>query len=93
LAELIERSAHEPVSPMWLAPIYAALGELDDGIAALERGLSDWGPGYVLILGSPACEAMRSHPHFAEILRSVGYTGPWASPPAAVTPDLSTRLR
>ncbi len=80
LEELIERSAGEAISPMWMAPIYAGLGDIDGGIAALERGIEDWGPAYTIYVASPACEALSADPRFAEILRRVGYAGPWARP-------------
>ena len=80
LEELIERSAREAISPMWMAPIYAGLGDVDGGIAALERGIEDWGPAYAIYVASPACEALSADPRFAEILRRVGYAGPWARP-------------
>jgi len=80
LGELLERSPRECVSPSWLAMIYAGLGEVAEGIAVLERGVPDWGGAYVIPLATLAHSAFRSHPRFGEILRSVGYTGPWASP-------------
>jgi hypothetical protein len=60
--------------------IYAGLGEVAEGIAVLERGVPDWGGAYVIPLATLAHSAFRSHPRFGEILRSVGYTGPWADP-------------
>jgi tetratricopeptide (TPR) repeat protein len=80
LDELIERSRHEGISPKWMAPIYAGLGDIEGGITALEAGVEDWGPGYALYVGCPASEALAVDPRFTEILRRVGYTGPWARP-------------
>jgi serine/threonine-protein kinase len=80
LGELLERSPREHVPPVWLAVVYAGLGEVAEGIAVLERGIPDWGGAYVIPLAGPSYDVLRSHPRFGEILRSVGYTGPWASP-------------
>ena len=66
---------------MWMAPIYAAGARgIDGGIAALERGIEDWGPAYTIYVASPACEALSADPRFAGNLRRVGYAGPWARP-------------
>ncbi len=80
LEELIERSAREAISPMWMAPIYAGLEDIDGGIAVLERGIEDWGPAYTIYVASPACQALAPDPRFTEILRRVGYAGPWSRP-------------
>ena len=85
LSELLERSAREPVSPGWVAVIYDGLGEVDEGIEALERGIPDWGPAYVLSLAARTLWTLQSHPRFWEILRGLGYTGPRRSPPAPAT--------
>jgi serine/threonine-protein kinase len=80
LAELLEKPQPQGVPPIWLATIYAGTGEVAEGIAALERGVQDWGSAYPILLAGPIYSALRSDPRFGAILRSVGYTGPWASP-------------
>ena len=51
------------------------------GASRLLRQASRTGvPGYTLYVGCPACEALAVDPRFTEILRRVGYTGPWARP-------------
>jgi serine/threonine-protein kinase len=84
LAELLERSRPEDVAPIWLAMIHAGLGEVAESIAVLERGVPDWGSAYPLLLAGPMYSALRSDPRFGEMLRSVGYTGPWGRPEVAV---------
>jgi TolB-like protein/Flp pilus assembly protein TadD len=84
LGELLERSPREDVSPVWLAMVYAGLGEVAQGMAVLERGVPDWGGAYVVPLACAYYDRLRSHPRFGEILRSVGYTGPWGRPEVAV---------
>ena len=79
VAEFNARSAREPIMPVWMASIHDALGEVEEGIAALERGLSDWGPGYVLTLAGPPVDRLRGDPRFTAIMESVGYAGPWAT--------------
>ena len=73
------------LSPVWVALIHDGLGEVDEGIEALERGIPDWGPAYVLSLAARTLWTLQSHPRFWEILRGLGYTGPRRSPPAPAT--------
>jgi eukaryotic-like serine/threonine-protein kinase len=87
LAELLERSARESVSPLWVAMIHDGLGEVAEGIGVLERGIPDWGQAYVLPLASRTVSALQSHPRLWEILKGLGYTSPRASPPAPATSD------
>lgn len=77
LAELLERSQPKDVPPIWLATVHAGLEEVDEGIAVLERGIPDWGSAYPIFLAGPIYSGLRRDPRFGEILRSVGYTGPW----------------
>jgi serine/threonine-protein kinase len=79
LEELRERSRTGYVSPIQFAVVHDGLGEVEEGLAVLERGMADWGGAYVLPLASPAYDTLRGHPRFAEMLRSAGYVGPWAS--------------
>jgi serine/threonine-protein kinase len=85
LAELLERSRPEVVPPIWLATIHAGLGEVAEGIAVLERGVPDWGSAYPIFLVGPIYSGLQSHPRFGALLRSVGYTGPWAAPAGTAT--------
>jgi serine/threonine-protein kinase len=79
LDELLERSRHGYVAPMLLAMVHAGLGEVAEGIAILEQDALDRGGACVPGLVGPIYDALQSHPRFGEMLRSVGYTGPWAS--------------
>ncbi len=83
LAELLERPLPGGVPSIWLAIVHAGLGEVTEGVAVLERGVPDWGSAYPIMLAGPSFDTLRSHPRFGEILRSVGYTGPWAPAPGA----------
>jgi hypothetical protein len=80
LDELRERSRHGYVAPMQLAMVHAGLGEVDEGIAILERDAPDRGGACVPGLVGPIYSGLQGDPRFGEILRAVGYTGPWASP-------------
>lgn len=83
LSELVERSRPEAVPPIWLATIHAGLGEVDEGVAVLQRGVPDWGSAYPIFMAGPIYSVLRSDPRFGEILRSVGYTGPASRPAGA----------
>ena len=72
LNELLERSEREPVGAPWLASIYGGLGEVDEALAVLERGIPDWGPTYPFSLAAPAWGVLRAHPRFQDIATSVG---------------------
>jgi len=71
------------------ASIDDALGEVDEGIAALERGLADWGPGYILTLAGPPVDKLRGDPRFRAIMESVGDAGPWATADQSGRRDLA----
>jgi tetratricopeptide (TPR) repeat protein len=80
LEELRERSRHEYVAPVLLAMVHAGLGEVAEGIAVLERDASDRGGACVPAMIGPVYSALEGDPRFGRMLRSIGYTGPWASP-------------
>jgi serine/threonine-protein kinase len=80
LDELLERSRHGYVPPAQIALVYDGLGEVSEGIAMLERGVPELGGASVLSMAGPSYARLRSHPRYGEILRGLGYTGPWAGP-------------
>ena len=80
LEELRERSRHGYVAPVLLAMVHAGLGEVAEGIAVLERDASDRGGACVPAMIGPVYSAWGGDPRFGRMLRSIGYTGPWASP-------------
>jgi len=84
LEELRERSRRAYVAPMQLAMVHAGLGEVAEGIAVLERDASDRGGACVPGMVGSIYSGLQRDPRFGRMLRSVGYTGPWACPADAV---------
>ncbi len=93
LEELLERSRSGYVSPTVLAMIHDCLGEVTEGIAALEQDLPERGGACVPPLTSPAYSALQDHPRFGKMLRSVGYTGPWGGSAGMNTTELRPPAR
>jgi tetratricopeptide (TPR) repeat protein len=72
LAELDARSQQTYVQPVWLAVIYAALGEKDRAFEFLQKGYSDRSGWLIYLKLDPAFQLLRSDPRFTDLVRSVG---------------------
>ena len=62
------------VSPGELATLYAALGERERALAALERAYAAHDPQLQFLGIDPALDSLRAEPRFADLLRRIGLT-------------------
>lgn len=72
LAELLERSRTDYVSPYYLAVICAGLGESDKAIDFLQQGLTDRSDMMVILGIEPKFDVLRASTRFNEILNRIG---------------------
>src|SRR5262245_10505710 len=63
---------HSP--PTQIAAAYAALGETDEALSWLERGVAEHDPHVVGLNRLPAFEHLRSHPRVVALARQMGLT-------------------
>jgi serine/threonine-protein kinase len=75
LRELHAQREQTYVSPLCLAEISAALGEIDDAFNWLECAFAERTPFLVALGVSPAYDRLRSDPRFPPLLRRVGLEG------------------
>jgi tetratricopeptide (TPR) repeat protein len=72
LRELKEKAAKEHVSPVYLARIHLALGEIDQAFAWLRKAF-DERSDHILVLGiDPIYDPLRSDPRYVQLLRDIG---------------------
>ncbi len=72
LAELLEQSERERVSPAGIALIYAQLGNRDRAFEWLEMSLEERSPFLLFLRVSPRLDPLRGDPRFDRLLRQVG---------------------
>jgi hypothetical protein len=72
LNELHAQREQTYVSPLCLAEISAALGEVEDAFNWLERAFAERTPFLVALGVSPAYDSLRSDPRFPSLLRRIG---------------------
>ncbi len=72
LAELQKRSVVSYVSPYYQAVIYVGLGESENALGALQRGIEDRSDSMALLGVEPKFDGLRSSPKFVKILNLVG---------------------
>jgi serine/threonine protein kinase/tetratricopeptide (TPR) repeat protein len=75
LHELRAQRAQSYVSPLCLAEVSAALGEVDDAFNWLESAFTERTPFLVALGVSPAYDSLRSDPRFPPLLRRLGLEG------------------
>ncbi|HEY6050123.1 MAG TPA: tetratricopeptide repeat protein, partial [Thermoanaerobaculia bacterium] len=76
LTELREFSKTRYVSPYYLAPAHAALGDFETAFARLEEAFAERSPGMTYLMIDPNLDDLRSDPRFGELLRRVGFDSP-----------------
>ncbi|MGH9838956.1 MAG: protein kinase domain-containing protein [Blastocatellia bacterium] len=74
LAALLKLSAERYVPPYNIAMIYNGLGERDETLAWLERGVEQRDPRMTSLKVEPKWNNLRANPRFQELLRRVGFT-------------------
>jgi len=72
LAELIEQSAEQYVSPYNLAKIYASLEEKEEAFVWLEKAYQERHPDFIELKVEPVLDNLRDDSRFADLLRRVG---------------------
>ncbi len=70
--DLAELSKRKYVSPLFIAGIYAGLGERDQAFAWLEKAYQERPPSMTLIGVEPVFDSLRSDPRFVDLVRRVG---------------------
>ncbi len=73
LAELGERAKHSYVPPYLFAMTHAALGEVDQALAALEQGYAERDIYMTWLKVDDAFDALRGEPGFRNLLRRMGF--------------------
>ncbi len=74
LAALLKLSAGRYVPPYNIAMIYNGLGERDETLAWLERGVEQREPRMISLKVEPKWNNLRADPRFRDLLRRVGFT-------------------
>jgi len=74
VGKLLELGKQRYVSPYYLAIVYAGLGEQEQALDWLARGVEDHSDTMVLLGVEPKFDGLRSSPRFAEIARRAGVT-------------------
>jgi TolB-like protein/Tfp pilus assembly protein PilF len=72
LAELERPSKDRPVSPFFIALVYAGLGERDAAFAALEGAFTERSGSIRYLKIEPRLDSLRSDPRYADLMRRVG---------------------
>ncbi|MGE5277685.1 MAG: protein kinase domain-containing protein [Acidobacteriota bacterium] len=72
LAELQIISQNRFVSPYYLAPAYAALGDVERAFSFLEAAFAERSHGMTFLTTDPNLDDLRADPRFAELVRRVG---------------------
>jgi hypothetical protein len=71
--ELKELSKQRYVSSIFVAEIYAALGEREEAFEWLEKGYEERSIGILFLRNDPLWDNLRSDPRFQELVRRVGF--------------------
>ena len=71
LAELEERSGHEPVPPLALATVHYGFGDLDNFFAYLDQAIEARDFWLLLLNIDPGFAALRAHPRFIETMTRI----------------------
>jgi TolB-like protein/Flp pilus assembly protein TadD len=74
LATLLKLSAERYVPPYNIAMIYNGLGERDETLAWLDRGVEQRDPRMTSLKVEPKWNNLRADPRFQDLLRRVGFT-------------------
>jgi predicted Zn-dependent protease len=72
LAEIDGFAKDHYVSSYFRAQILASLGEIDEGMAALERAFEERVHWLVTVRNDPLLVALRQHPRFDDLAQRVG---------------------
>ena len=72
LAELERLSGTRYVSPYYLAPAHAALGEIDLAFSRLDEAFAERSNGMTYLTTDPNLDDLRADPRFGELVRRVG---------------------
>jgi len=73
LEELRERARHGYVSPYHFAMIYAALGDQQQALAALDQGYAERDRYLTWLRVDDAFDPLHKDPHFQDLLRRIGF--------------------
>jgi len=71
LSDLISRSRQRYIPPVYVARVYFALGEMDQGFAWLEKAYSARDSQLEFLAGDPLYDPVRSEPRFQDLVRRV----------------------
>ena len=69
--DLLDRRQRESVDPMSLAFVYLGLGDRENALAWLERGVEIGGMTTVLARSEPHLQVLASEPRYQEVLRKL----------------------
>jgi adenylate cyclase len=72
LGDLREQSEHRYISPVIIAGVYKALGQIDEAFVWLEKGLAERAYWIVYLNISPQFDFLRSDARFRELVRKIG---------------------
>ncbi len=73
--EMVEKEAgRKPVSPYFVAGVYARLGENDKALEWLQKARDQHADYLVTIKVDPVFDGLRSKPGFLYLMRSIGLT-------------------
>ncbi len=78
LDELTEASKQKYVNPLFVAEVYAGLGQGEDTLLWIERASQEHAPDFKNQITSPVYDELRSFPRFRSILKKVGVSGTYA---------------
>jgi len=73
LGRLKQESKREYVSPYYLARACTALGEKEEALGWLQKGVDTYAGGMDRLKVEPAFDPLRSDPHFQELLRRMNF--------------------
>jgi len=72
IEELKEISNKQYISPIWIANVYASLGENDKAFERLEKAYEERNEGLVYMKINPSFNPIRTDPRFSELLKKIG---------------------
>lgn len=72
LRELKTEAIHRRVSPIYIARIYAGLGDREQTLGWLRKGYDEHSDHVLSLRVDPSYDSLRSDPRFAEMLRGIG---------------------